>query len=167
MEEIKNKVSESGLITIDLESVLPNNKFKVIDLKPQLYMEMALKEKSFREYISATDWSAYTNSYVAIYCSNDAIIPTWAFMLITSALQPFAKEIVFGDRTALIDQYLSDYILNLDTVEFKDKRVVIKGCSKEQLSMNSYMQLVQKLQPVVKSLMFGEPCSTVPIFKKK
>lgn len=167
MEEIKNKVSESGLITIDLESVLPNNQFKEIDLKPLLYMEMALKEKSFREYISATDWSSYTDSYVAIYCSNDAIIPTWAFMLITSALQPFAKKIVFGDRTALIDQYLADYIFNLDTLEFKDKRVVIKGCSKEQLSMNSYMQLVQKLQPVVKSLMFGEPCSTVPIFKKK
>lgn len=167
MEEIKNKVSESGLITIDLESVLPNNRFMEIDLKPQLYMEMALKEKSFREYISATDWSVYTDSYVAIYCSNDAIIPTWAFMLITSALQPYAKKIVFGNRTALIDQYLADYILNLDTTEFKDKRVVIKGCSNEELSMNSYMQLVQKLQPVVKSLMFGEPCSTVPIFKKK
>src|SRR3989344_4944162 len=125
-EEIKNKVSESGLITIDLESVLPLNKFKVIDIKNQLYLEMALKEKSFREFISSTDWSVYTNEYVAVYCSNEAIIPTWAFMLMTSALQPFAKKIVFGDRTELVNQYLLDYIFDLNLSEFSDKRIIIK-----------------------------------------
>lgn len=165
-EEIINKVAESGLITLDLEDYLPKNKIVELDIRDQLFQGLALKEKNFREFIKTQDWSVYKDQLVGVYCSNDAIIPTWAFMLLASVLQPYAEKIYFGKRENVIHQLLTEKILKLEVEKFKDQLIIIKGCAKENISMDVYMQLVQKLQPHVKSIMFGEPCSTVPVYKK-
>lgn len=167
MGEIINKVQQSGLITIDLEEYYPKEERVEYDLAQNLWQGLALKEKDFREFVSANDWSVYKNKLVAITCTADAIVPTWAFMLVSGSVQPYAKKIIFGNLQELESAVFSDIIQSLDANIFRDARVVIKGCSKLPVPVSAYVELTNKLLPVVKSLMFGEPCSTVPIYKKK
>jgi len=166
-EPIINKVAESGLVTIDLEKWYPKGETAVFDLKDHLFMQMILKEKEFREALKNTDWSAYRDKYVALTCSADAIIPVWAWMLAASYLQPEAKEIVMGDEQELHKRLFLKNLSAIDVNEYADKRVVIKGCGETPIEDYVYMEITKMLRPVAKSIMYGEPCSTVPVFKKK
>jgi hypothetical protein len=166
MSEIINKVAASGLVTIDLESMYPAGQRSVIDIREQLWMELALKEKDFREWIKTNDWERYRGHFVAVTCSNDAIIPNWAYMLVASALSGVARKVVFGSVDQLETAIFSELIAALPGEEYADKRLVIKGCSDLPVPVSAYVELVAKLQPVAKSIMFGEPCSTVPVFKR-
>jgi hypothetical protein len=165
-DEIVNKVASSGIVTVDLEELYPNGERVLFDIKPLLFQELILKEKDFREFIKNHDWSVYENKYVAITCTADAIVPTWAYMLISLALEPYAKKIVFGDLQQLETVIFQDLIDHLELNTYEDKRIVIKGCSKLPIPMHAYVLLSAKLKPVAKSIMFGEPCSTVPLYKK-
>lgn len=164
---LNNKVAESGIITIDLASFLNDKEIVLFDIKPFLFMELILKEKDFRAALLSTDWSVYQNKVVGIYCSADAIIPMWANMLIVSALQPVAKAVYFGDETKVRELVLLDEINKIATQDYDDQRVVIKGCGETPIGESAYVAITQKLRPVVKSIMYGEPCSTVPVYKKK
>ena len=166
-EEIINRVKQSGLIQLDLEEMRIPGERIFLDIKPQLFMELVLKEKDFRNFISEHDWANYQDQHVAVGCSNDAIIPTWAFMLLSIQLSPYAKTIVFGTLDDLEKTLFKQSIDELDIQKLVGARVVIKGCSKESVPTDAYVQVAQKLQPIVKSLFFGEPCSTVPLFKRK
>lgn len=166
-ELFNNKVAESGIVTIDLASLLPSNDIIVFDIKPYLYMELILKEKEFRAALLSTDWTIYQDKVVGIICSADAIIPMWANMLIVSALNPFAKAVYFGDENKVREQQLLERIGSLNINEYNDQRVVIKGCGDTPIGESAYIAITQKLRPVVKSIMYGEPCSTVPVYKKK
>jgi len=165
--EIINKVAQSGLIQFDLEQIKPTGTRTLFDLKPLLFQELVLKEKDFREFLNQHDWSQYRDAHVAITCSTDAIIPTWAFMLLSIHLKPFAKTIVEGNLKDLEKQIWIDTIDQLNIEDFRDAKIVVKGCSKEAVPLAAYVHLSAKLQPIAKSLFFGEPCSTVPLFKKK
>ncbi|MBN8836915.1 MAG: DUF2480 family protein [Sphingobacteriia bacterium] len=162
-----NKVAESGLISFDLEEYYPKSDIKLFDLKDYLFMGLILKEKDFRAALQTTDWEIYRDAYVAITCSADAIIPMWANMLAASYLQPVAKDVVFGDEKKLMEAVLLQRINNIDVSAFEDKRVVVKGCGEVAIPEAAYVAITNKLRPVVKSIMYGEPCSTVPIYKKK
>lgn len=164
-DEIINKVANSGLITIDLEEFYPKGERVLFDIKPLLFHELILKEKDFREFIKQHDWSQYKDKLVAITCTADAIIPTWAFMLVSIALEPFAKKIVFGNLETLEAIIFNEALLAIIYEDYKDKRVVIKGCSNLPVSTNAYVELVRGLRPFAKSIMYGEPCSTVPLYK--
>ncbi len=166
-ESIINKVAESGLISFDLEELYPKGEIKIFDLKDYLFMGLILKEKDFRAALQTTDWEQYKDKYVAITCTADAIIPMWANMLAASYLQPFAKNIVFGDEKKLIEIILQKNIDTINVDEFIDKRIVVKGCGDVAIPESAYVAITNKLRPVVKSIMYGEPCSTVPIYKKK
>lgn len=165
-EPIINKVAESGIITIDPATFIPNGETVVFDLKNYLFMGLILKEKDFRESLKSLDWEQYRDKNVALTCSADAIIPVWAYMLVTSNLQPVAREIVMGDEHELQKQVFLKNISKLDIKSFEDKRVVIKGCGDIPIGEYVYMELTRLLRPVVKSIMYGEPCSTVPVYKK-
>ena len=165
-DEIINRVANSSLITIDLEDLYPKGERVLLDIKDQLWQGMALKEKDFRAYIKETDWSVYQDKYVALTCTVDAIIPTWAYMLLTTAIAPFAKRVVFGDLTYLESILFEESIANIDYSQYQDARIVIKGCSDKAVPTSSYVKLTEKLQPFVKVIMYGEPCSTVPLWKK-
>jgi hypothetical protein len=167
MEEIINKVAGSGLVTVDLEEFIVPGERMLFDIKPHLFHELILKEKDFREFIKTHDWTQYQGKLVALTCSNDAIVPTWAYMLLTLALEPFAKKIVFGDLEDLEKQLFSERLASLDPAAFKDARVVIKGCGDKKVPTNAYIQITHLLKPHVKSIMYGEPCSTVPLYKAK
>ncbi|MFZ5553149.1 MAG: DUF2480 family protein [Bacteroidota bacterium] len=164
---IINKVSQSGLITIDLEEFYPEGERASYDITQNLWQGMALKEKEFREFISNNNWEVYKDKFVALYCSADAIIPQWAYMLLTNALRPYAKKTVFGNPEVLETVLFHEAIDKLDMEKYRDARVVIKGCSKLPVPVSAYIELTQRLLPVVKSLMYGEACSTVPVYKKK
>ena len=164
---LNNKVAESGILTIDLASFLPANEFILFDIKPFLFMELILKEKEFRAALLTTDWTNYKDKVVGIICSADAIIPMWANMLIVSALNPFAKAVYFGNENKVREQQLLESIGSLNINEYNDQRVVIKGCGDTPIGESAYIAITQKLRPVVKSIMYGEPCSTVPVYKKK
>jgi len=164
---IINKVAESGLITIDLESFFPSDEIAAFDLKDFLFMGLILKEKDFREVLSAFDWESMRSKKVAIYCSADAIIPLWAYMLVSSYLQPVAKLVFSGTQKDLKKQEFIKNIQQLDAKVFEDKRVVVKGCGDMEIGEYAFVEITNKLRPVVKSLMYGEPCSTVPVYKKK
>jgi hypothetical protein len=166
-ELFNNKVAESGIVTIDLASLLPSNEIIVFDIKPYLFMELILKEKEFRAALLTTDWTVYQDKVVGIICSADAIIPMWANMLIVSALNPFAKAVYFGNENKVREQQLLENINTLNINEYNDQRVVIKGCGDTPIGESAYIAITQKLRPVVKSIMYGEPCSTVPVYKKK
>jgi len=166
-EPFPNKVADSGLITIDLEKYYPRGENALFDLREYLFMEMILKEKDFREALKKVDWSIYQDKNVAITCSVDAIIPVWAYMLVVSCLQPYAKEIIMGTEQELHKTLFLKNISGIDVNEFADKKVVIKGCGETPIGDYVYMEITKKLRPVVKSIMYGEPCSTVPVFKKK
>ncbi len=161
-----NKVQESGLITLDLEQFYPKSPIQVFDLKGYLFMELILKEKDFRAALQTTDWTIYQGAAVAITCSADAIIPMWAYMLIASYLQPVAAEIVFGTEKELINNLMLKSLEQFNAAEYADKRVVVKGCGDTPIPETAYVSITNKLRPFVKSIMYGEPCSTVPIFKK-
>lgn len=166
MSEIINKVAQSGLITIDLEEIYPSGKRVALDIAPHLWQGIALREKDFREWIRNTNWSEYQGVHVAIYCSVDAIIPHWAYMLIASALSGIAGTVVFGSMGDLESELFRAVIHDLNPEEYRDKRIVIKGCSEREVPVSAYMNLVSHLQPVVRSIFFGEPCSTVPVYKR-
>jgi hypothetical protein len=166
MENIENKVANSGLITLNPEELILDFPFKTIDIKEQLYMGLMLKEKDFRDYIKTNDWLIYKDCYVNIICSSDAIVPTWAYMLIATKLQAVVKYAMVGTREELEHQLYLNAIEQLETTEYLDKRIVIKGCGDKFIPNNVYLKLTDKLLPIVKSLMFGEPCSTVPVYKK-
>jgi Protein of unknown function (DUF2480) len=167
METFVNKVAESGIITINLEHYLSKEEFILFDIQQYLFMGLILKEKDYREALKQQDWNAYANKVVCITCSADAIIPQWAYMLASTYLQPIAKDIRFGNIETVKNAYLREAIANINVAEFADKRIVIKGCGDEQLPDDAYIAITNKLIPVAKSIMYGEPCSTVPIFKKK
>jgi hypothetical protein len=164
-DEIINKVANSGLITIDLEEFYPKGERVLFDIKPLLFHELILKEKDFREFIKQHDWTQYQDKFVAITCTADAIIPTWAFMLVSIALQPFAKKIVFGNLETLESIVFNEALLSIEYSDYQDKRVVIKGCSNLPVTTNAYVELVRGLRPFARSIMYGEPCSTVPLYK--
>lgn len=166
-DPIVNKVAESGLVTIDLEDFYPRENTAVFDLKGFLFMEMILKEKDFRDKLKDHDWKAYSDKYVAVYCSADAIIPMWAYMLAVSYLQPVAKDIVMGDEKELHRHLFLRNISSINKNEFADKRVVIKGCGDVPIGDFAYAEITKLLLPLVKSLMYGEACSTVPVYKKR
>ena len=165
-EEIVNRVANSGLITFNLEDLFPEGKRVLYDIKDNLWQEMALKEKDFREFVKAHDWSQYQDKYVAIYCSVDAIVPTWAYMLLTTKLTPFAKKVVFGNLQELENILFEEVLSKINPQDYLDARVVIKGCSDIDIPAAAYVRITEILQPVAKILMYGEPCSTVPLYKK-
>ncbi len=167
MEAIVNKVANSGIITLDLEALLPSEEIIIIDLKDYLFMQMILKEKDFREQLKNKDWQQYHNKNVSISCSADAIIPLWAYMLITSYLQPVANAVYYGDVQIVKNNLLLSAIANLDVSPYTDARIVVKGCGQEALPESAYIAITNKLLPIAKSIMYGEPCSTVPIYKRK
>jgi|SRR6185312_12506743 len=164
-EAIINKVAQSGLVTLDLEKFYPEDEIKVFDLKDYLFMELILKEKDYREALKNIDWSVYESKIVAICCSTDAIIPLWAYMLAVTYLEPIAKDIIFGNETEVLDILFLKNILKIDAREFDGKRIVVKGCGDKKIPESAYIEITKILRPVVKSIMFGEPCSTVPIYK--
>lgn len=166
-ETFINKVAESGLISLDLAQYIPNNEIVVFDIKPFLFMELILKEKDFRASLNTVDWSQYQDKIVGIFCSTDAIIPMWANMLIVSNLSPFAKSVYFGNESTIRDLVLLEAIQKIDASVFGDQRIVVKGCGDMPIGESAYIAITQKLRPVAKSIMYGEPCSTVPVYKKK
>ncbi len=166
MEDIVNKVAQSSIVTIDLEEFYDETPRVLFDIKPLLFQELILKEKEFRAYIKTHDWSLYKDKYVALTCTADAIVPTWAYMLLTLSLQPFAKRIVFGNIEILETILFQEKINALDTTPYKDARIVIKGCGNKPVPISAYVALTEKIKPVAKSIMYGEPCSTVPLYKQ-
>lgn len=167
-KEIVNKVASAGLITIDLEDFYPKEHVVEIDIADFLFENIILKEKDFRKSLAEIDWNMHSNKIIAVFCSEDAIIPKWAYMLVVMHASPFTDQIYFGNREAAIEVALIREIQDkIKPEDYKDKRVVIKGCSNRAVSERVYMYVTNRLVPVVKSLMYGEPCSTVPIYKKK
>jgi hypothetical protein len=164
--EIINKVAESGLISLDLEAYYPKEEIKAFDLKDFLFMGLILKEKDYRAALQAQDWNEFKGKNVNITCTADAIIPMWAYMLAASYLQPVAKQIVYGNEDKLVETILLKKISTINIDDYLDKRVVVKGCGELSIPATAYVEITSKLRPVAKSIMFGEPCSTVPIYKK-
>jgi len=168
MEPIVNKIAQSGIITLDLEDFLPGaNEITEFDLKPFLFKEMILKEKDFRTALATLDLTVFNQKTVAVFCSADAIIPKWAYMLVGSLLQEHAASIYFGTRETVEGKLLLEHIVTIDVARYKDQRVIIKVCGNRPLPDAAYLAITLKLRPVVKSLMYGEACSTVPVYKKK
>ncbi|SHM00674.1 DUF2480 family protein [Chryseobacterium polytrichastri] len=163
--EIRNKVAESGLINFDLSDLVPKGIRKGIDLKDFLFMEMILKEKDFREKVALINTEEYQDTYIYIYNSADAIVPLWAYFVLTAKLTSVAKKIVFGNLEDLEVILMHNAVQTYDFEEMRGKRVLVKGCSDKEIPENAYIELVEQLQPIVKSLMFGEACSNVPILK--
>ncbi len=161
-----NRVASSGLITLNLEEYFPTAEVIVFDIKDYLFHELILKEKEFRTALKEHDWKQYEGKHLAIHCSTDAILPTWAFMLITTYAQPFAKSITQGNLDTFYATYYLEVLSGIDVKQYEDQRIVIKGCSNKPVPVAAYMELVRLLRPYAKSIMYGEPCSTVPIFKK-
>ncbi|MBK7465980.1 MAG: DUF2480 family protein [Saprospiraceae bacterium] len=162
-----NKVAQSALITIKPEDFLPKETIKPFDIKQFLFRELLLKELDFRAAMKALDWNEYRDCILAVHCSNDAIIPTWAYMLITQHAHSHVKRILFGTEEQVLIQLLHETISTLNFGEFKDKKIVIKGCSERFVPASAYLELTNQLLPYASSIMYGEPCSTVPIYKKK
>jgi hypothetical protein len=165
-EEIVNRVNNSALFTFDLEDLYEQGERVLIDIKDQLYEGLILREKDFRTFIRDHFWSDYKDKLVAITCSSDAIIPTWAYMLMTVALQPYARKIVFGNLDNLERVLYQQALEKVDWEKFRDNKIVVKGCSKVNVPVEAYVEVVSKLRPLAASIMYGEACSTVPLFKK-
>ncbi|WP_136480467.1 DUF2480 family protein [Cognatitamlana onchidii] len=166
-DDIINRVANSKLVTIDLEDYYPEGNRILFDIKDWLFEGLILREKDFREKAKGHNWSQYQNHYVALTCSTDAIIPGWAYMLLTVYLEPYAKQITIGNLKQLETSIYQDIINNLDISIFQDKPIIIKGCSNKPVPDNAYIMLTKKLKPVAKSLMYGEACSSVPLYKNK
>jgi hypothetical protein len=166
-EPIVNKVADSGLVTLDLETYYPNEAIVEFDLKDYLFMGLVLKEKDFREALKKIDWESYKGKYVGVICSTDAIIPPWAYMLVASYLQPAAADVLISDAKRLLEILFLRNIRGIDLHDYADQRVVVKGCGDKTIGEFAYLEVTKLLRPVAKSIMYGEPCSTVPIYKKK
>lgn len=167
MAEIKNRVANSKLVTLDLEDYYPEGPRVLFDIKDWLLEGFVLREKDFRETAKTHEWSQYQNAYVALTCSSDAIVPGWAYMLLTTYLSPFAKKVVVGDLETLESLLYSEVIAKIEVSEYQDLPVIIKGCSRKPVPRNAFIQITEKLQPVARSIMYGEACSSVPLFKRK
>jgi hypothetical protein len=166
-DEIINKVAQSALMTLDLEDYYPEEQIVLFDLKPLLFMEMILKEKEFRSALQNMDWTPFRDKIVAVTCTADTIIPLWAYMLIAVHLEPIAKNMILGDEENALRQSFLARIEAIDLSGYTDKRVVVKGCGDKPVGAFAYMEIARRLRPLVKSIMYGEPCSTVPVYKKK
>ena len=167
MDEIINKVANSKLKTINLEDYYPQGQRVIFDISDWLFQGIVLKEKDFRESAKNHDWSQYESCFVALTCSTEAIIPGWAYLLIASYLTPFSKKVVVGDLTNLENIVFTEILQKADFTEYKNLSVIIKGCANKPIPDNAYVSLIQKLQPIVKSLFYGEACSSVPLYKQK
>jgi hypothetical protein len=166
-ENFVNKVAASGLVTLNLEEYFNQGERVVYDIKGNLFHGLMLREKDFREFIKSHDWSIYTGKNIAIICSADAIVPTWAYMLLANKMQPYANEVVFGSLETLEATLFVRALAKIDINSFANERVVIKGCADIEVPVAAYVEITNLLTPVVKSIMYGEPCSTVPIYKRK
>jgi len=166
-ENIVNKVAASGLITFNLEDYLEQGERVLYDIKDNLFHGLMLREKDFRDFVKEHNWEQYQDKNVAIICSADAIVPTWAYMLLANKMKPYANEIVFGDLDCLEMMLFSKALSKIDLEEYRGQRVVVKGCANPQIPVAAYVEITALLTPVVKSMMYGEPCSTVPIYKRK
>lgn len=166
-DEIINRVANSKLVTLNLEDYYPDGKRILFDIKDWLFEGFVLREKDFRQQALEFDWSQYQDNYVALTCSTDAIIPAWAFMLLSIYLEPYAKKVLIGNLEQLETSIYQDVLNNLDVSSYKDKPIIIKGCSKKPVPQNAYIMLSSKLKPIAKSIMYGEACSSVPLFKNK
>lgn len=166
-EEIVNRVAKSPLVTVDLESMYPEGKRILFDIKDWLYEGIILREKEFRDHVRNHDWSSYKDCYVALTCSEEAIIPSWAFMLLASELAPYTKKTVVGTLELLETTLFQEVIQKLDVTAYENRPVIVKGCADKPIPPSAFSFLIERLQPVVKSLMYGEACSTVPLFKQK
>ncbi|QCK13915.1 DUF2480 family protein [Mangrovivirga cuniculi] len=165
-EEIINRVAKSPLVTIDLEELYDHRERIGFDLKDLLFQELILKEKDFRQFVKEHEWSQYQDKHFALFCSADAIVPTWAYMIIASKLKPYAATVSFSSLEKLEEIIFEKIIDQIDAEEYREKKIVIKGCSKLAVPTSAYVRLTEKLTPVVSSIMYGEPCSTVPVYKK-
>ncbi len=166
-EEIINRVAKSKLITIDLEDYYPKGERVALDISQWLMEGIVLREKDFREQALAHDWSQYQDKYVALHCSTDAVVPGWAYLLLSLHLAPFAAKVTVGNLEQLESILFAEILHNIDVSEYRDKPVIIKGCAHKPIPQNAYVLLAQKLQPIAKSIMYGEACSSVPLYKKK
>ncbi len=166
-EEIVNRVAQSQLLTLDLEDYYPEGKRLVLDIKDWLHEGFILREKEFRNHVAKHNWEQYRDSFVALSCSTEAIVPGWANMLLASKLQPFAKKVVVGDLEQLETAIYQATIEDIDVSPFQDKPVIIKGCANKPVPPNAYLWITSKIQTVAKSVMYGEACSSVPLYKKK
>ncbi|MDP2526603.1 DUF2480 family protein [Maribacter dokdonensis] len=166
-DEIVNKVAQSKLITFNLEDYYPKGERMVLDIKDWLYEGFILKEKEFRAFVDAHDWSQYKDAYVAMHCSTDAIIPSWAYLLLSVKLSGIAKKAVQGSLVDLETSIYQSVIENIDVSEYQDRLIIIKGCSKKPVPANAYLFLAERLKPIAKSIMYGEACSSVPLYKRK
>ena len=164
---LENKVANSGLVTLDLENYVPAGEVVTFDLKDYLFMGLILKEKVYREALKGLDWSLYQDKLVALTCSADAIVPVWAFMLAVSYLEPVAKEVYMGTAEDMQKHLFLKNIQAINTADFSDQRIVVKGCGETPIGNFAYAEITRVLRPVARSIMYGEPCSTVPIYKKK
>ena len=165
-KEIINRVTNSKIITIDLEDYYPNGQRHLLDIKNWLYKGLVLREKEFRSFVENFDWAKFNDGYVAVFCSSGAIIPTWAYLLIATKLKDNCVMNIVGDLDYLEKYIFSEIIKSIDFLNFNDKSIVIKGCSKKNIPIDAYSQLINRLKPIAKRIMFGEACSTVPLFKK-
>jgi hypothetical protein len=166
-EPFVNKVAESGLITLDPAEFYPTEAIRIFDLKDHLFMGLILKEKDFRAALQHTDWSVYQDCAVGIDCSADAIIPLWAYMLVASALEPYASFIIKGNEDQVREALFLRNIATIKPKDYSGQRVVVKGCGEKSIPEAIYVAITQRLRPEAKSIFFGEPCSTVPVYKKK
>ncbi len=165
-EEIVNRVANSSIITFNLEKYYTEGERAAIDIKDLLFQGQILREKDLRQYVSAENWQSFENKFVAITCSVDAIIPTWAYMLVAIHVSPFAKKVVFGTLEDLETELFKEKIAEIDWAQYSNSKIVIKGCSKINVPPSLFVEVVNKLRPIANSIMFGEPCSTVPLFKR-
>ena len=165
-DEIINRVAKSKLTSIDLEDLYPVGERILLDIKDWLYEGLILREKDFREQVKNHDWKQYNDSFVAIRCSTDAIIPSWAFLLVSVSLAPYAKKVVVGDLDLLENLLFEEVVRNIRAEDYKDLPVILKGCSEKRIPQTAYALLIEKLLPEVRSLMYGEACSSVPLYKK-
>jgi hypothetical protein len=163
---IPNKVDQSGLVTIDPADFYPEGDRVEFDIKPHLFEGLILREKDFREFVKSNDWTEYRDKFVAVCCSADAIIPVWAYMLLASALQPYAREIHFGTLQEMESRLFTKRLELLNPEVYRDQRIVIKGCGDVPVPVSAYVELTRILKPVARSIMYGEPCSTVPVYKR-
>jgi len=166
-EEIINRIANSKLMTFDLEEIYPKGERISFDISQWLVEGIVLRESEFREKAKQYDWSQYENKYVALFCSTDAIVPGWAYLLISLHLSPFAKKVTVGNLEELESILFTELLQNIDFSEYENKPVIIKGCAHKPIPQNAYVLLAQKLQPIAKSIMYGEACSSVPLYKKK
>ena len=164
--EIVNRVANSPLITFDLEDYYPQGERVVYDIKDNLFQEMILREKDFRAFVKGQDWSQYQDQYVALTCSVDAIVPTWAYMLLATKLEPYAKRVIFGTLETLEAVLFQDALLSINPADFQDAKVVVKGCGNYPVPDFAYVEITRMLRPYATSIMYGEPCSTVPLYKR-